>query len=146
MKPEADVISICGKYRIYCERYRRDGATKTAIMVNGALATTISFTQTIRNLSPHVNVVLFDLPFAGESRKHNTGSGILRKKDELEILLQLIERCGVNYLVSAFWGGVSALLSLARRLPTMEKAVILSFSPVINAAMHDYPVSSMLRC
>jgi rhamnosyltransferase subunit A len=44
----------------------------------------------------------------------------------------------VNYLVSATWGGVSALLSLARRPPTIEKAVILSFSPVINPAMHDY--------
>jgi hypothetical protein len=125
MKPEADVISICGKYRIYCERYWRDGATKTAIMVNGALATTISFTQTIRNLSPHVNVVLFDLPFAGESRKHNTGSGILRNEDEL---FQL-------NLASPSWGGVSVPLSLVRRPATMEKAPFALF-----------PLSSMLRC
>jgi rhamnosyltransferase subunit A len=138
MKPEADVISVCGKYKIYCEHYKRDGSAKTAIMVNGALATTISFSQTIRNLNGHVNLILFDLPFAGQSRRHNAGSGILTKEDEVEILLDLIDRFGVNYLVSASWGGLAALLSLAKRPPGMEKGVILSFSPVINPAMHDY--------
>jgi rhamnosyltransferase subunit A len=138
MKPESDVISVCGKYRIYYEHYKRDGAAKTAIMVNGALATTVSFSQTIRNLNGHVNVVLFDLPFAGRSRTHNASNGILTKEDEVEILLDLIDRFQVSYLVSASWGGVSALLSLARRPPTIEKAVILSFSPVINPAMHAY--------
>jgi pimeloyl-ACP methyl ester carboxylesterase len=83
MKPESDVITVCGKYRIYYEHYKREGAAKTAIMVNGALATTVSFSQTIRNLNGHVNVVLFDLPFAGQSRKHNAGKGILTKEDEV---------------------------------------------------------------
>jgi rhamnosyltransferase subunit A len=138
MKLGSDVISVCGKYRIYYEHYKREGAVQTAIMVNGALATTVSFSQTIRNLNGHVNVVLFDLPFAGQSRRHNAGNGILTKEDEVEILLDLIDRFQVAYLVSASWGGVSALLSLARRPPTIEKAVILSFSPVINPAMHDY--------
>lgn len=138
MKPEVEVISVFGKYKIYCEHYKRDSAAKTAIMVNGALATTISFSQTIRNLKDDVNVLLFDLPFAGQSRRHNTGCGILTKDDEVEILLHLIEQFDVNFLVSASWGGVSALLSLARRPPTLEKAVILSFSPVINSAMHNY--------
>jgi rhamnosyltransferase subunit A len=41
-------------------------------------------------------------------------------------------------MISASWGGVSTLLSLARRPRTIEKAVILSFSPVINAAMYSY--------
>jgi pimeloyl-ACP methyl ester carboxylesterase len=107
-------------------------------MVNGALATTVSFSQTVRNLKDHANVVLFDLPFAGQSRIHNSGAGILTKEDEVDILMDLIRRFDVNYLVSASWGGVSALLSLARRPPTIEKAVILSFSPVINNAMCDY--------
>jgi rhamnosyltransferase subunit A len=138
MKPEADVISVCGKYNIYYEHYKPGGAAKTAIMVNGALATTVSFTQTIRNLNRHVNVVLFDLPFAGESRRHNVSNCILTKEDEIDILLDVIDRFQVNYLVLASWGGVSGLLSLARSLPTIEKAVVLSFSPVINRAMHDY--------
>lgn len=99
MKPEADVRSVCGKYKIYCEHYKRDRTAKTAIMVNGALTTTISFSQTI------------------------------------EILLHLIEQFGVNYLVSASWGGGSALLSLARRPPTVEKAPFALF-----------PLSSMLHC
>jgi pimeloyl-ACP methyl ester carboxylesterase len=107
-------------------------------MVNGALATTTSFSQTIRNLKDHVNIILFDLPFAGRSREHNAGNGVLTKDDEVEILLNLIERFNVNYLISASWGGVSSLLSLSRNPPTVEKAVILSFSPVINEAMYNY--------
>lgn len=138
MKPESEVISVLRKYKIYCERHLRDGADKTAIMVNGALATTISFTQTLRNLKDHVNVVLFDLPFAGQSRKYNQSAEILTKEEEVEILLDLIDRFKVSYIVSASWGGVAALLSLARRPRTVEKAVILSFSPVINQAMRDY--------
>jgi rhamnosyltransferase subunit A len=112
-------------------------------MVNGALATTTSFSQSIRSLKDHANIVLFDLPFAGRSREHNTNtSGLLSKDDEVEILLYLIEHFKVNFVISASWGGVSALLSLARRPRTVEKAVIFSFSPVINDAMYNYMVSA----
>jgi len=132
-----------GRYSIHFEYHKKEGANKTAIMVNGALATTTSFSQSIRNLRDHVNIVLFDLPFAGRSREHNTdASAILSKDDEVKILLYLIEHFKVNFLISASWGGVSSLLSLARRPPTIEKAVILSFSPVINDAMHSYMVSA----
>lgn len=142
MKLESEVISVLGKYKIHCERHIREGAEKTAIMVNGALATTISFTQTLRNLKDHVNVILFDLPFAGQSRQHNQGADILTKEDEVEILLYLIDRFKVSYLVSASWGGVAALLSLVKRPSTIEKAIILSFSPIINQAMRDYMTSA----
>lgn len=138
MKLHADVIPVCGKYRLYCEYRKHDHVARTALMVNGALATTTSFTQTIRNLQDHVNVVLFDLPFAGRSREYNLDCGILTKEDEVEILLDLMARFHANFVVSASWGGVSTLFALARRPPTLEKAVILSFSPVINAAMHSY--------
>jgi rhamnosyltransferase subunit A len=107
-------------------------------MINGALATTNSFSQTIRNLKDEVNIVLFDLPFAGRSREHNPGCSILTKDDEVEILLHLVARFEANYLVSASWGGLSALLALAKRPCTVEKAVIFSFSPVINPAMNSY--------
>jgi rhamnosyltransferase subunit A len=138
MKTDAGITTVFGKYSIYFEYHRKDGAAKTVIMVNGALATTTSFSQTIRNLKDHFNIVLFDLPFAGRSRAHNTTNGILTKDDEVEILLHLIERFNVNYLVSASWGGVSSLLALAKRPASIEKAVILSFSPVINEPMYNY--------
>lgn len=143
MEAETGVLNVLGKYRIYFEYHQNQAASKTAIMVNGALATTTSFSQSMRNLKDHANIVLFDLPFAGRSRQHNINDGILTKEDEVEILLQLIERFNVNYLVSASWGGVSSLLALVRRPPTMEKAVILSFSPVINKAMHDYMADAL---
>ena len=143
MKSETGLITMFGKYSIHFEYHKKDGANKTAIMVNGALATTTSFSPTIRNLKDNVNIVLFDLPFAGRSREHNTNiSAVLSKDDEVKILLYLIEHFKVNFLISASWGGVSSLLSLARRPPTIEKAVILSFSPVINDAMDSYMVSA----
>jgi rhamnosyltransferase subunit A len=139
MKSETGVITIFGKYSVHFEYRAKEGANKTAIMVNGALATTTSFSQSIRNLKDHVNIVLFDLPFAGRSRVHNTDSSdVVSKDDEIEILLYLIEYFKVNYMISASWGGVSSLLSLAKRPASIEKAVILSFSPVINDAMHTY--------
>jgi pimeloyl-ACP methyl ester carboxylesterase len=143
MKSETGMITVCGKYSIHFEYHKKEGANKTAIMVNGALATTTSFSQSIRNLKDHVNIVLFDLPFAGRSREHNTNSNdLLTKEDEVEILLYLIEYFNITFMISASWGGVSTLLSLARRPRTVEKAVILSFSPVINDAMHNYMVNA----
>src|SRR6266481_8232050 len=139
MNSETGVITAFEKYQIHFEYRKKEGANKTAIMVNGALATTTSFSQSIRNLKDHVNIVLFDLPFAGRSREHNkNSSSVLTKDDEVEILLYLIEHFDVNFMISASWGGVSSLLSLARRPPTIEKAVICSFSPVINDAMYSY--------
>jgi rhamnosyltransferase subunit A len=142
MDSEAHVITVFGRHSVYIEYHKTPGATKTAVMVNGALATTTSFSQTIRNLKDHVNIILFDLPFAGRSREHNTGNTVLTKDDEVEILLYLIDRFNVNYLISASWGGVSSLLSLCRNPPTLEKAVILSFSPVINEAMSNYMINA----
>lgn len=142
MKPEAGITSVLGKYKIYYEYHRSDKFAKTIIMVNGALATTTSFSQSVRNLRDHANIILFDLPFAGQSREHNKDNGVLSKDDEIEILLNLIERFRANYLMSASWGGVSSLLSLARRPPTIEKAIICSFSPIINDAMRSYMVNA----
>ena len=138
MKPETSVISVFGKHNIYVEHYKKDEAAKTLILVNGAFATTSSFNQTVRYLKDKVNILLFDLPYAGRSKEHNRGHDILTKDDEVEILLNLIERYRVNYLMSVSWGGVSSLLSLAKRPPSIERAVIASFSPVINNAMSNY--------
>ena len=143
MDSEAGVISVFGRHSVYFEYHRKAGATKTAVMVNGALATTTSFSQTIRNLRDYVNIVLFDLPFAGRSREHNTGNDVLTKEDEIEILLYLIEHFQVNYLIGASWGSVASLLSLTRNPPSIEKAVILSFSPVINEAMCSYMTGAL---
>ncbi len=138
MKAETAVIDVLGKHKIYCEYYKKNDDAKTAILVNGAFATTTSFSQTVRYLRDQVNVVLFDLPYTGQSKQFNTDGRIFTKEDEVEILDHLIDRYGVNYLMSISWGGVSSLLSLARRPPTIERAIIGSFSPVINGAMHDY--------
>jgi pimeloyl-ACP methyl ester carboxylesterase len=141
MKPETAVITVCGKHQIYLEHYKQAEFAKTIILVNGAFATTSSFSQTIRYLRDKVNVILFDLPYAGRSKAFNNAT-IVTKEDEVAILDYLIERFQVNYLMSVSWGGVSSLLSLARRPATIEKAIIGSFSPVINPAMRDYMSSA----
>lgn len=143
VKLETGVLTTPGRYSIHFEYHYNVGAKKTVVMVNGALATTTSFSQTIRNFKDHANIVLFDLPFAGRSRDLNRhASGILSKDDEVEILLYLIEYFEVHFIVSASWGGVATLLSLTQRPPSIEKAVIRSFSPVINDAMHKYMVDA----
>jgi pimeloyl-ACP methyl ester carboxylesterase len=76
--------------------------------------------------------------FSGQSKAHNPGDTIVTKEDEVRILLNLINRFKINYLISVSWGGVSALLALSESPASVEKAIISSFSPVLNEPMLDY--------
>jgi rhamnosyltransferase subunit A len=106
--------------------------------VNGALATTASFGQTIKYLGERYNVICFDLPYAGQSKQHNRAGFLLTKEDEVEILLCLIRHFEPKYLYSVSWGGLASLLALARQPASVERAVIGSFSPFLNDAMLAY--------
>lgn len=134
---ETKVLKAAG-FNVYTEMYWRGEQAKTILLINGALSTTGSFGQTVKYLQPYFNLVLFDLPFAGKSREHNTPGHVVSKEDEVRIILDLIERFQVNCLLSVSWGGVSAMLALAESPPSVERAIISSFSPVINDAMRDY--------
>ena len=138
MKPEIAVLDIQGQYRIQTEFYRCDNAENTIILVNGSMATTASFSQTLKNLHPHLNVVLYDQPYAGKSKPHNPHQKMLTRELEAQVLLELIEHFDANYLLSFSWGGTAALTALASSPRRIEKAVISSFSPLINEAMRDY--------
>ena len=138
MQPEALVVSVPGGFKVYVEHYRVDDSFETVILVNGALATTTSFSQTVRYLKERFNVVLYDLPYAGQSKQHNHNSALLTKDDEVDILSFLIGRFEPEHLVSVSWGGVAALLALARNPRSIKRAVIASFSPKLNPAMLDY--------
>lgn len=132
------VLDIQGQYRVHTEHYRNPGAEHTMILVNGSLSTTASFSQALRYLCPHFNLVLFDLPYAGQSRPHNRHERLLSREDEADILLELIEHFACDLLLSFSWGGISSLQALARRPPRLRQAVINSFSPLVNAPMLDY--------
>ncbi|MGE8113450.1 alpha/beta fold hydrolase [Pseudomonas sp. NPDC086566] len=138
MRPEIAVLDIQGQYRVYTEFYRADAAEKTIILINGSLATTASFAQTVRNLHPHFNVVLYDQPYAGKSKPHNRQERLISKEDEAQILLELIERFQCDHVMSFSWGGACTLLALAHQPRRVKKAVVSSFSPVINEPMRDY--------
>lgn len=138
LNPEIAVLDIQGQYRIHTEFYRCDTAENTIILVNGSMATTASFGQTLKNLHPHLNVVLYDQPYAGKSKPHNPHQKMLTRELEALVLLELIEHFEVNYLLSFSWGGTAALTALAATPRRIEKAVISSFSPLINEAMRDY--------
>lgn len=138
MRPEIAVLDIQGQFRVYTEFYRADAAEKTIILVNGSLATTASFAQTARNLYPQFNVVLYDQPYAGKSKPHNLNETPLTKELEGQILLELIDHFNAEHIMSFSWGGAAALVALSHRPQRIEKAVISSFSPVINVHMRDY--------
>ena len=138
LKPEITVLDLQGQYRIHTEFYRSATAEHTIILVNGSMATTASFAQTLKNLHPHMNVVLYDQPYAGKSKPHNRHQKMLTRELEAQVLLELIEHFSANYLMSFSWGGTTALTALAYSPRRIEKAVISSFSPLINEAMRDY--------
>ena len=138
MTPEIAVLDIQGQYRVYTEFYRADGAQKTIILVNGSLATTASFAQTVRSLNPDFNVVLYDQPYAGKSKPHNRHERSLSKEEEALVLIELIDHFAAEHIMSFSWGGACAILALAHRPKRLEKAVIGSFSPVLNEHMRDY--------
>ena len=138
MRPEIAVLDIQGQYRVYTEFYRAEAAAKTIILVNGSLATTASFAQTVRSLHPDFNVVLYDQPYAGKSKPHNFHEKALTKAEEAHILVELIDHFAAEHVMSFSWGGASTMLALSKRPRRIEKAVISSFSPVLNEHMRDY--------
>ncbi|MFC6336981.1 alpha/beta fold hydrolase [Pseudomonas sp. CCM 7891] len=125
-------------YNIHVEQLGNNPQKKTVLMVNGALSTTRSFARTSKCLAEHFNVLMFDLPFSGYSRPHNTDLDLVTKDDEVEILRGLVERFQVNHLVSASWGGISTLLTLARNPPSIESSVVMALAPNLNQAMLEY--------
>lgn len=138
MRPEIAVLDIQGQYRVYTEFYRADAAEKTIILINGSLATTASFAQTVRNLHPQFNVVLYDQPYSGKSRAHNVNDHLLTKETEGQILLELIDHFAADHVMSFSWGGACTLLALSHTPRRIKKAVVSSFSPVINEPMREY--------
>lgn len=138
MRPETAIIEIHGQYRIHTEFYGNPSAQQTIILVNGSLSTTASFAQTLKYLLPHYNVVLYDQPYAGQSKPHNENRTPISKECEARILLELIERFRAEAVMSFSWGGVATLLALAQHPKGIRKAVVNSFSPRLNPAMLDY--------
>ncbi|AZE86297.1 RhlA, 3-(3-hydroxyalkanoyloxy)alkanoic acid (HAAs) synthase [Pseudomonas orientalis] len=125
-------------YNVHVERLGNDPRRKTVLMVNGALSTTRSFARTSKCLAEHFNVLLFDLPFSGYSREYNTDLDLVTKDDEVQMLRALVERFAVNHLVSASWGGISTLLTLAHNPPSIESSVVMALAPNLNQAMLEY--------
>ena len=125
-------------YNIHVEQLGNDPHKDTVLMVNGALSTTRSFARTSKCLAEHFNVLLFDLPFSGYSREYNPDLELVTKDDEVQILRALVERFEVNHLVSASWGGISTLLTLAHNPPSIKSSVVMALAPNLNQAMLDY--------
>ncbi|PZW49221.1 alpha/beta fold hydrolase [Pseudomonas sp. URMO17WK12:I2] len=138
MKPAIAVIDVHRTYKVHTEFHATPSAQKTIILVNGSLATTASFAQTVKYLGTQFNVVLFDQPYAGQSRAHNRNDHCITKEDEAAILLELIDHYRAQYLMSFSWGGIASMLALSKRPPTLEKAIFASFSPILNEPMLDY--------
>ncbi|CAM3707154.1 alpha/beta hydrolase [Rouxiella silvae] len=137
MKPESEVVHV-GDWRVYIEKYIYPDAKETVICVNGALSTTLAFRNCVRNLKDKVNIILFDLPFIGGSREHNTLTRPIPKAEEVEILKQLIDIYKPEYLLSVSWGGLATLMALASQPASVTKAIVTSFSTRVTPAMETY--------
>ncbi|WP_371233634.1 alpha/beta fold hydrolase [Pseudomonas sp. QE6] len=137
MRPETAVVEI-QQHRVHTEFHANKEARQTIILVNGSLATTASFAQTVKYLQPHFNVVCYDQPYSGRSKPHNDCREPITKEYEAALLLGLIEHYHADIVMSFSWGGVATLLALAQRPARIKKAVINSFSPLLNASMLDY--------
>jgi len=138
MQRENLVVTVCKGLKVHVERVGDSPMRNTVMLINGAMSTTVSCARACKCLSEHFNVLMFDLPFAGQSRAHNPNIGLITKDDEVRILLELIERFEVNHLVSASWGGISTLLALSRNPPSIQRSVVSAFAPGVNKAMFDY--------
>lgn len=138
MHAQTALINSQGLFNVHTAYYASPAPRGTIILVNGSLATTASFAQTLRFLQPQFNVVLFDEPYAGLSKAHNRHERPLTKEQEARLLLDLIEHFQADHLLSFSWGGASAMLALAQNPPSIRRAVIMGFSPVINPAMRHY--------
>ncbi len=138
MPIEKQVVPLPSGLNVYVEHHVHDPSFETVILINGALATTASFGQTVRYLGERLNAICFDLPYAGQSRQHNPGKFVLTKDDEVGILLHLAEHFRPSYLLSVSWGGVASLFALSRGCTSVRRAVVASFSPFLNDAMIDY--------
>ncbi|WP_192456822.1 alpha/beta fold hydrolase [Musicola keenii] len=137
MGVEKNIIN-CHGWNVYVEKHNFHPANETIIMVNGALSTTTAFRGTVKSLSGKFNVILFDMPFIGESLSHNELTKIITKEDEVDILLDIIEQLQPSYIYSISWGGLATLLALARHPAHIKKAIVASFSPRINEKMRAY--------
>lgn len=138
MHAQTALFNSQGLFNIHTAYYASPAPCGTIILVNGSLATTASFTQTVRFLLPSFNVVLFDEPYAGRSKAYNQHEKPLTKEHETRVLLDLIEHFQADHLLSFSWGGASAMLALAQNPPSIRRAVVMGFSPVINSAMRAY--------
>lgn len=135
---ERVVPGVLGRYSIHTESHGTEPGRETIILVNGALGTTAAFTQTIKYLLESFNVVAYDLPFAGKSKRHNVLDRLVTQEEESDILLDLLQRFGCAHVLALSWGGVAALLALARRPLGVKSGVVVSFSPVVNSKFHAY--------
>lgn len=138
MYAEKSVVRVHRDLKVLTTLYPNPRTSETIILVNGSLATSASFNQSVRYLLPIFNVVLFDQPYQGQSRQHNPGMAMIDKQDEALILLDLIEQFRADHVLAFSWGSVATLLALAQRPERIRSAVINSFSPVLNPDMQNY--------
>ncbi len=138
MRAHTALLTVNRRYTVHTEFYYNPAASQTILLVNGSLSTTAAFAQTLKYLLKQFNVVLYDQPYAGHSKAHNEHSRPLTSETEAAILLELIEHFHASLLLSFSWGGLPSLLALAQRPALIEKAVIASFTPVINSPMRAY--------
>lgn len=137
MASESEIVIYKG-YKIHVDKNIYNPELKTAIFINGALATSSSFLIWVKHLKGKVNTILFDFPFAGKSKPLNNSLDIITKEQEVDIINFLIRRYRPEIIMSVSWGGLGALMAASQNNDILEMAVIAAFSMTINEKMERY--------
>lgn len=130
----------CG-YTLHVTHVERvPAATRTILMVNGAMSTAASFSWAIFALQDY-NLVLFDSPCTGRSRQYNAAAEYPTRLTESAILVDLCEAFQPEFLCAMSWGGAATLLALSNQAPFVRKSIIGAFSfglsDEMKALVHD---------
>jgi len=145
---ERAIVEAAGR-RVFVEHLRRPGPVRgTVLFVNGAVATTSALRWAVKGLTDF-DLVMFDFPNLGASKAHNGELCALTKEAEAQIVLAVIERFRPEFLASQSWGGTSALLALAARPPSVQRAAIACYSAGLTdpmRALTDALLQAVGRC
>ncbi len=135
MRPEIAVLDIQGQYRVYrssiARTLRKDHHPGQRLHGHHGI-----LRPNREKPAPHS--MWFVRPACAGLQIHNRHEQMLTKEVEGQILLELIDHFAAEHVLSFSWGGAATLVALAHRPRRVERAVISSFSPVINAPMRDY--------
>lgn len=137
---EESAVVNANAMNVYVEFFKSEEETRNrTLLINGALATSSSFSNWKKILKDKSDVITFDLPFTGKSKSFNKNNhNVVTVEDEVLILKKIISIYKPNVIASVSWGGASIFKLLNTAGVNCEHVIIASYSFEFNDVMRDY--------